>query len=36
MSVQYQVGDISLEAFTATEFTEIFSGREQGQEVKDF
>jgi hypothetical protein len=36
MSVQYQVGDIRLEAFAATEFNEIFSGREPRQDVKVF
>jgi hypothetical protein len=36
MSVQYQVGDICLEAFAATEFNEIFSGREPREDVKVF
>jgi len=36
MSVEYQVGDISLEAFAATEFNEIFLGREPRQDVKVF
>ena len=36
MSVQYQVGDISLEAFAVTEFNEIFLGREPRQDVKVF
>jgi len=36
MSVQYQVGDKSLEAFSVTEFNETFLGREPHQDVKDF